>query len=54
MGSGKVCMGGVGPAIKGRTDGEPLGNELSSGTIVVVRLGNSKARNGLGNENLVL
>ena len=48
-----MCVDGVGSAIEGRTAEEQLGDESSSGSIVVVRLGNSEARDGLGNENLV-
>ena len=53
-GAGMVCVGRVGSAIEGRTAGEPPGDESSSGSIVVVRLGNSKACDRLGHENLVL
>ena len=49
-----VCLGEVGSAIEVRTAGEPLGDKSLSGSIVMVRLGNSEARNGLRNENLVL
>ena len=50
-GAGIVCVDGVGSAIEGRTAGEPFGDESSSGSIVEIRLGNSEARDGLGNEN---
>ena len=49
-----VYVDGIGSAIEGRTAGEPLWGESSSVSIVVVRLGNSEAQDGLGNENLVL
>ena len=53
-GAGIVCVDGVGSAIEGQTADEPLGDEPSSGSIVVVRLSNNKARDGIGNKNLVL
>ena len=49
-----LYVGGVGSAIEGRTAGEPHGHESSSGSTVMVRLGNSEARDGLRNESLVL
>lgn len=49
-----VCVGGVGSVIESHTAGEPIGDESSLGSIVVVRLGNSEDRDELGNKNLGL